>query len=44
MIEIFLFITGLVYFALMPISYFHYKHLNKTSSTFPDDEETEDVL
>lgn len=39
-----LFITGLVYFALMPISYFHYKHLNKTSSTFPDDEETEDVL
>jgi len=39
-----LFITGLVYFALLPISYFHYKHLNKTSSTSASDEETEDVL
>ena len=39
-----LFLTGLVYFTLMPISYFHYKHLNKTSSTSNDEEETEDVL
>ena len=40
-----LFITGLVYIILIPISYFHYRHLNKKSlaATNPD-EETEDVL
>ena len=38
-----LFLTGLVYFFLMPISYFHYKHLNKKSSK-DEEEEIEDIL
>ena len=38
-----LFFSGIVYFALIPISYFHYKHKNKTLLTI-NEEETEDVL
>ena len=38
-----LFFSGLVYFVLIPISYFHYKHKSKTSLTI-NEEETEDVL
>ena len=39
-----LFFTGIVYLVLIPISYFHYKHKNKTFLTVNKDEETEDVL
>jgi len=39
-----LFFSGLVYIILIPISYFHYKHKNKTSLITTDEEETEDVL
>jgi len=40
-----LFITGLIYFLLIPISFFHYKHLNRKSlPSSKDEEETEDVL
>ena len=38
-----LFLTGLVYFALIPISYLHHKHLNKKSSVKEEDE-IEDIL
>jgi CDP-diacylglycerol--serine O-phosphatidyltransferase len=40
-----LFLTGLIYIFLIPISYIHYKKISKkrTASTFKD-EETEDVL
>ena len=40
-----LFVTGLIYIILIPISFFHFKHLNKKSliSTH-EEEETEDVL
>ena len=38
-----LFFSGIVYFVLIPISYFHYKHKNKTLTTI-NEEETEDVL
>ena len=40
-----LFITGLIYIILIPISFFHFRHLNKKSliSTH-EEEETEDVL
>ena len=38
-----LFLTGLVYVSLIPISYFHYKHLNKKSSKIQEDE-VEDIL
>jgi CDP-diacylglycerol--serine O-phosphatidyltransferase len=38
-----LFFSGIVYFGLIPISYFHYKHKNKTLTTI-NEEETEDVL
>ena len=39
-----LFISGLVYIFLIPISYFHYRQKNKKSNTSPTEEEDEDVL
>jgi len=39
-----LFFSGLIYIFLIPISYFHYKHKNKTSLISNTEEETEDVL
>jgi CDP-diacylglycerol---serine O-phosphatidyltransferase len=39
-----LFITGLVYLFLIPISYFHYKHNKKMSLTMAEKEEDEDIL
>ena len=36
--------SGIIYLALIPISYFHYKHKNKTSIKINSEEETEDVL
>ena len=39
-----LFFTGLIYIILIPISYFHYRHLNKKSIVTVKEEETEDVL
>ena len=39
-----LFITGLIYILLIPISYFHYKYKNKTSFIVSSEEDTEDVL
>jgi len=39
-----LFSTGLIYIFLIPISYFHYRHKNKTSLADNSEEETEDVL
>ncbi len=39
-----LFFTGIIYFALMPISYIHYKRKNKKIKSSGAEEETEDVL
>ena len=39
-----LFFSGLVYITLIPISFFHYRHLNKKSLISANEEETEDVL
>ena len=39
-----LFFTGLIYITLIPISFFHYRHLNKKSLISANEEETEDVL
>ena len=40
-----LFISGLIYIMLIPISFFHYRYLNKKSIiSAHEDEETEDVL
>ena len=39
-----LFFSGLIYIFLIPISYFHYKHKNKTSLITSNEEETEDIL
>ena len=39
-----LFFSGLIYIFLIPISYFHYKHKNKTSLITINEEETEDIL
>ena len=39
-----LFFSGLIYIFLIPISYFHYKHKNKTSLIVNSEDETEDVL
>ena len=39
-----LFISGLIYFVLMPISYIHYKRKNKKIKAVSNEEETEDVL
>ena len=39
-----LFFSGLAYLTLMPVSYLHYRHKNKTSSIVISEEDTEDVL
>ena len=40
-----LFFSGLIYISLIPISFFHYRHLNKKSKiSVINEEETEDVL
>ncbi len=39
-----LFITGVIYILLIPISFFHYKNKNKKSSILSNEEEDEDVL
>jgi len=39
-----LFLTGIVYIFLIPISYFHFKHKSKLFSQNSNEEETEDVL
>ena len=39
-----LFFSGLIYILLIPISYLHYRYINKKSMTTVKEEETEDVL
>ena len=39
-----LFITGIIYIALIPISFFHYRKLNKKLKKQFEEEETEDIL
>jgi len=39
-----LFLTGMIYVILIPVSFLHYKHLNKKSRIFDREEDTEDVL
>ena len=39
-----LFLTGLVYLLLIPISYYHFKHLNKKSQNENVEDEIEDIL
>ena len=39
-----LFFTGVIYILLIPISFFHYKKLNKKSLESGIEEETEDIL
>ena len=39
-----LFFSGLIYILLLPISYLHYRYINKKSMTKVKEEETEDVL
>ena len=39
-----LFFSGLIYIILIPISFFHFKYLNKTLIAVLEEEETEDVL
>ena len=39
-----LFFSGLIYILLIPISYLHYRHVNKKFMTKVEEEETEDVL
>ena len=39
-----LFLTGLVYFLLIPVSYLHYKHLNKKFLNENIEDEIEDIL
>ena len=39
-----LFLTGVVYIILIPVSYFHYKHFNKKSLDTDDEDEIEDIL
>jgi len=39
-----LFFTGLIYIILIPISYLHYRYINKKSMAIVKEEETEDVL
>ena len=39
-----LFFSGLIYILLIPISYLHYRYINKKSITKVKEEETEDVL
>jgi len=40
-----LFVSGLIYVILIPVSFFHFKYLNKKSFiSAREEEETEDVL
>ena len=39
-----LFLTGLIYICLIPVSYFHYKHLNNKSLNKNIEEDIEDIL
>ena len=39
-----LFFSGLIYILLIPVSYLHYRYINKKSMTIVKEEETEDVL
>ena len=39
-----LFFSGLIYIVLIPVSIFHYRHLNKKSKFIVEEDETEDVL
>ena len=39
-----LFLTGVVYIFLIPISYFHHKHLNKKFLSENVDDDIEDIL
>ena len=39
-----LFFSGLIYILLLPISYLHYRYINKKSMTIDKEEETDDVL
>ena len=39
-----LFITGLIYIILIPISYFHYRKNNRTSSDTSEEDDAEDIL
>ena len=39
-----LFFSGLIYIALIPISFFHYRHQNKKFKTDVSEEETQDIL
>ena len=39
-----LFFSGLIYILLIPISYLHYRYINKKSMAIVQEEETEDVL
>lgn len=39
-----LFFTGIIYLILIPISYFHYRYLNRKSTLKDQEEETEDIL
>ena len=40
-----LFISGLIYIMLIPVSFFHFKYLNKKTLIYArEEEETEDVL
>jgi len=39
-----LFVTGITYILLIPISFFHHRHLSKKSTAVKKEDETEDVL
>ena len=39
-----LFISGVIYIILIPISYFNYKYKNKKLSIITNDEDDEDIL
>ena len=39
-----LFFTGLIYLLLIPISFFHYRHINKKTLVSNTDQDDEDVL
>ena len=39
-----LFFTGLVYILLIPVSIFHYRHLNKKNKIISEEDDTQDVL
>ena len=39
-----LFLTGIIYFLLIPISFFHYRNKNKKILVQPTEEEDEEIL